>query len=72
MDKKLHMDLNLSEKLIDGPVVNQICVDKEGKSAVIKRVFMPNLDGVSVVEFKYVKTAQIGLLPLREFKKVFS
>ena len=62
----------MTQEFISEPLVNQICVDKEGKSVVIKRVFMPNLDGVSVVEFKYVKTAQKGLIPLDEFKRKFS
>jgi len=58
--------------MVDDLVINQICVNGEGKSVIVKRIFLPNLEGVSVVEFKHVKTAQIELMPLQEFKKVFA
>jgi hypothetical protein len=60
--------LNIETQLL----VNQICVNGEGKSVVVKRIFMPNLEGSSLVEFKYVKTAQTQLMPIHEFKKTFS
>jgi hypothetical protein len=60
------------EQLVSDLVVNQICVNGEGKSVVVKRIFMPNLEGSSLVEFKYVKTAQTQLMPINEFRKTFS
>jgi len=64
--------MNTPEPVVDDLVVNQICVDGEGKSVIVKRIFLPNLEGVSVVEFKHIKTAQTELMPLEEFKKVFA
>jgi len=60
------------EQLINDLVVNQICVNGEGKSVLVKRIFRPNLEGSSLVEFKYIKTAQTQLMPINEFKKTFS
>jgi len=62
----------MAEHVADDLVVNQICVNGEGKGVIVKRIFLPNLEGVSVVEFKHVKTAQTELMPLEEFRKVFS
>jgi hypothetical protein len=53
-------------------VVNQICVNGQGQSVVVKQIYLPNLEGISLVEFKHIKTAQIELMPLNQFRKTFS
>jgi len=60
------------EKIETQLVVNQICVNSEGQSVLVKQIYLPNLEGVSLVEFKHIRTAQTEFLPIERFRRLFS
>jgi len=52
--------------------VNQILTDTAGKKVIIKKIYLPDLQGRRIVEYQYLKMAGLRLLPLDNFLKYFS